>query len=204
MNFSDTPFFTAASPPPYGITYGGWTVQWWRWALSIPKSKNPVLDKTGEFAGENQPSKDVWFLAGKLAEENGNLDSRSCRIPTGRSILLPVINCEANPLEVPELKTDEDIIQYIKKEEDTIIMEECYVDDKLIRPQRVRSDPTIFDLKMVKHNLFTEEGGSTRASADGYWVFLKSLAKGEHTISFRGSCLKGKLNSGAIYHLQVC
>jgi hypothetical protein len=204
VSISDITFFTADSPPPYGITYGGWTVEWWRWALSIPKSKNPVLDKTGEFAGENQPSKDIWFLAGKLAEENRNLYSRSCRIPTGRSILLPVINCEANPLELPELKTDEDIIQYIKKEEDKIIMEECYVDGKLIPPQRVRSDPVIFHFKMVKHNLFTEEGGSTRASADGYWVFLKPLTKGEHTISFRGSCEKGRLNSGAIYHLEVC
>jgi hypothetical protein len=204
MNIYDISFFTADSPPPYGITYGGWTVRWWRWALSIPKLKNPVLDRTGEYAGENQPPKDVWFLAGKLAEENRNSHSRSCRIPTGRSILFPVINCEANPLELPELRTDHDIIQYIKKEEDSIVMKECYVDGKSIPAQRIKSDPIIFDLNMVKHNLFTEQGGNTRASADGYWIFLKPPPKGAHTISFHGSCEKGRLNSVANYHLEVC
>jgi hypothetical protein len=204
MNTSDISFFTADCPPPYGITYGGWTVRWWQWALSIPKSKNPVLDRTGEYACENQPPKDVWFLAGKLAEENRNPNIRSCKIPTGRSILFPVINCEANSLELPELRTELDIIQYIEKEEDAIVLKECYVDGNLTPAQRIKSDPIIFDLNMVNHNLFTEKGGNTRASADGYWVFLKPPPKGEHTISFHGSCTKGKRNSGAIYYLQVC
>jgi hypothetical protein len=83
-------------------------------------------------------------------------------------------------------------------------MKECYVDGKSIPAQRVASDPTIFELKMVKHNLFNDDGGRTRASADGYWVFLRPPPKGEHTISFRGSCENGRLNSGAIYLLQVC
>lgn len=204
MTISDISFFTTDSPPPYGNTYGSWTVRWWRWALSISKSRNPVLDVTGEHAAENQPTKDIWYLAGKLPDEGMNLPNRSCIIPAGRSILFPVINCEANPLELPELRTDQDIIKQVNKDEDSITMKECYVDGKLIPAQRIRSDPAIFELNMVRHNLFNEEGGSTRAAADGYWVFLKALPKGEHTISFRGSCEKGRLNSGAIYHLQVC
>lgn len=64
-------------------------------------------------------------------------------------------------------------------------MKECYVDGKLIPAQRIRSDPIIFDLNMVEHILFSEKGGSTRASADGYWVFLKPLPEVEHIISFR-------------------
>jgi hypothetical protein len=203
MAISDISYFTADCSP-YGITYGRWTIQWWQWVLAIPKPKNPVLDKTGEHAGENQPFRDVWYLAGKLPEEDIILPRRSCSIPEGRSILFPVINCEANPLELPQLRTDEDIVQQVKKDEDSIIMKECYVDDKWVRAQRVKSDPAIFELNMVRDNLFNVKGGSTHASADGYWVFLKPLSKGEHTISFHGSCEKGRLNSGAIYHLQVC
>jgi hypothetical protein len=203
MATSDISYFTADCNP-YGITYGRWTVQWWQWVLAIPKPKNPVIDKTGEHVGENQPFRDVWYLAGKLPEADIILPRRSCSIPEGRSILFPVINCEANPLELPQLTTDEDIVQQVKKDEDSIIMKECYVDDKWVPAQRVKSDPAIFELNMVKDNLFNEKGGSTHASADGYWVFLKPLSKGEHTISFHGSCEKGRLNSGAIYHLQVC
>jgi hypothetical protein len=95
------------------------------------------------------------------------------------------------------------LMSMTRKDEDSIVKKECYVDGKLIPAQRIESDPIIFELKMVEHNLFNEEGGSTRASADGYWVFLKPLPKGEHTVSFQGSCEKGRLNSGAVYHLQV-
>ena len=26
---------------PYGLSYGDWSVRWWKWLLSIPKSDNP-------------------------------------------------------------------------------------------------------------------------------------------------------------------
>jgi hypothetical protein len=195
--------FFAADSSPYGKTYGSWTVEWWRWALAIPKSINPIVDRTGENAGVNQQYEGVSFLAGKMASEDRALPNRYCTLPTEKSILFPVINCESNQLEHPELRTHEDIIQRVKKDEDTIIKKECYVDDTLIPAQRIKSDPSIFELSMVDDNLFTVKGGSTYASADGYWVFLKPLPIGKHTISFQGSCEYGRLNSGAIYHLEV-
>jgi hypothetical protein len=202
MTICDISLFSPDSLP-YGITYGRWTTVWWQWILSTPRSINPVVDRTGEYASVNQPSKDVWFLAGKLADENKNLPNRFCAVPSGRSILVPVINCEANPLEHPELRTDQDIIEHVNNDEDSIIVKECRVDGKLIPVARIKSDPIIFHLNMVDCNLFTEKGGSTRASADGYWVFLKPLSQGEHIISFQGQCEYGRLCSGAIYHLQV-
>ena len=30
-----------ATDQPYGLTYGQWTVLWWKWAMSIPKARNP-------------------------------------------------------------------------------------------------------------------------------------------------------------------
>jgi hypothetical protein len=204
MTFDEISFFTAESIP-YGKTYGNWTVEWWRWALAIPKSVNPVLDITGEYAGVDQQNNDVLFLAGKLADEDIKVPNRFCTIPAKKSILFPVINCESNPLEYPELRTHQDIIERVKRDEDTIIRKECFVDDKRIPAQRVKSDPTIFGLSMVKDNLFNVEGGgSTYASSDGYWVFLKPLPTGKHVISFQGSCEYGKLNSGANYRLEVC
>src|SRR5215469_13877235 len=109
MTILDLPFFTSDSSP-YGITYGRWTTIWWQWILSTPRSVNPVLDPSGVYASLNQLPKDVWFLAGKLGDENRNFPNRFCVIPSGRSILFPVINCEANLIEYPELCTDQDII----------------------------------------------------------------------------------------------
>jgi hypothetical protein len=198
MTFSEISFFTADSAP-YGQTYGNWTVKWWKWFLLTPKSIN-----TGQYAYVDQQSKDILFLAGKLANEDTNLPDRLCTISTGTSILFPVINCEANPLESPELKTHQDLIERVKRDEDSIIKKECSVNSKRIPTQRVKSDPLVFELTINEDNPFNVKGGGTTyASSDGYWVFLKPLPVGKHIISFQGSCEYGKLNSGANYHLQV-
>ena len=202
MSRREVPFYTAESAP-YGETYGHWTVKWWRWVFSIRKSINPLVDRTGKYSEMNQPSKDVWFLAGKLVDETMNVPNRFCRIPAARSILFPVINCEANPLEYPELETERDIIERVRRDEDTIVRKECSVNGERIPVQRIKSDPAIFELRIDEDNPINVKGGIVHASADGYWVFLKPLVTGEHRISFQGSCEFGKLNSGANYHLEI-
>jgi hypothetical protein len=201
--FDEIQFYTAESCP-YGLTYGQWTVKWWRWFLSTPKSMNPVIDESGKFAFVNQPPEHVWFLAGKVGDEHKSIPKRFCKIPASRSILLPVINCEVNPLEHPELSTDHDLIERVNADENTIILKECVVDGKLVPVQRVKSDPEIFEVEISEDNAYSIEGGGiTSSAADGYWVFLRPLPVGKHNISFRGSCEKGKLNSGANYDLKI-
>jgi hypothetical protein len=189
---------------PYGVTYGQWTVRWWNWFMSAPKYTNPILDKTGRFASVNQPSDYVWFLAGKLGDGKRDIPNRFCKIPGSRSILFPVINCEANCVEYPELANEIDIINKVERDENTIVLKECLVDSKPVPAQRIKSDPVVFDLKIVKDNAIGIEGPRrTIASADGYWVFLKSLSAGKHSIEFHGSCENGNLFSGAKYDLLI-
>jgi hypothetical protein len=201
--FKQIQFHTIDSRP-YGLTYGQWTVEWWRWFLSTPKSMNPVVDESGKFASVNQPIKHVWFLAGKVGSEHKSIPKRFCKIPASRSILFPVINCEVNPLEYPELTTERDLIERVTADENTIILKECIVDGNLVPVQRVKSDPDVFEVQIDEDNAYgVEGGGRTLAAADGYWVFLRPLPIGEHNISFRGSCENGKLNSGANYHFEI-
>jgi hypothetical protein len=189
---------------PYGKTYGQWTVEWWQWALSTPKSINPVVDKAGIFADINQPTADVWFLAGKFGTSNEDFPERKCRIPFGRAILFPVINCEANPLEYPELKSEQEIIDYVSKDENNIVKKMCFLNGERIPVERVPSDPQTFPLTINKDNAIgIKDGGSTVAAADGYWVFFKPLPRGNYTLNFAGACENGRLNSGANYHLHV-
>ena len=203
MTSEDTLFFKAGSRP-YGYSYGHWTVRWWRWCLSTPAKINPVMDMTGEFGHTNQPRKHVWFLAGRIVSgEHDSLPRRHCYLPSGRSILFPVINFEANPLEYVDLATRQDLIERVKIEEDTILKKECLVNGKSIPAQRVRSDPLIFNLTLDEDNLVNAIGGRTFASADGDWVFLKPLPVGHHMLSFEGSCQSGKLKSGANYLLEI-
>jgi hypothetical protein len=203
QSYSEQNYFSIDSYP-YGRSYGQWTVEWWRWFLSTPKSINPVLDRSGEYAAVNQPPSDVWFLAGKLGDEDSDLPSRFCSIPKGRSILFPIINCQANFLEDPELKTEQEIIDHVTADENTIVEKVCILDDKSIPAQRVKSDPLLFEFTINEDNIFNVQGAkSTIAHGDGYWIFLKPLSIGIHKLSFQGSCEKGRLKSGANYKLEV-
>ena len=190
---------------PYDQNFGSWTVKWWQWAMSIPSDSemNPLNDQTGKNAGIKQPEKDVWFLAGTWATEKLiNVPNREVTIPSDRAILFPVINCEANPIEYPYLKTDDDIINHVIKDENTIVLKEATINDTVIPIQRVTSDPSLFPLRLLDKN-DNNKYIDTRASADGYWVFLKPLPKGEYNIKFGGKCESGRLCTSVDYKIRI-
>jgi hypothetical protein len=195
--------FYTAGDRPYGLTFGQWTVKWWQWFFITPRCVNPALDQSGKFASMNQPSEHVWFLAGKIATEDKALPQRLCTVPSSRSLLFPVINCEANLIECPGLDKDQ-LVEHVTADENTIRVKRCFVDDVPVYVQRVKSDPATFDLEINDDNPYgVDGGGTTIAAADGYWVFLKPLPPGEHFIFFQGSCENGRLNSGAEYRLRI-
>lgn len=194
--------FYKQNSKPYGLTYGQWTVKWWQWALSFPKSVNPVIDPVGKFANMKQPN-EVFFLAGRFGSLEKVFPNRKCDVPIGKSILLPVINYEANSIEYPELRTGQDILNNVSNHMDSIVLKEFTINGQKIIPQRVRSDPKLFPLSVNENLDGLDKGTDTIASADGYWVFLKSLRKGIYEITFKGSCESGRLNSGAKYTVTV-
>lgn len=187
----------------YGLTYGYWTVKWWQWIWSIPDSISPLRDDNGKNANVNQPEKDVWFLAGTWATEKMiKIPQREVTIPSDRAILFPIINCEANPIEYPQLHTDDDIVNHVVNDENTIVLKEAYINNTAIPLQRVRSDPILFPLKIPSRDnneIFIE----TKASADGFWVFLKPLSVGYYDIKFKGACEMGRLNTGVNYKIKI-
>jgi hypothetical protein len=189
---------------PYGKTYGAWTVKWWQWALSLPSNINPLSDRTGQHWNTDQPSSDVWFLVGSIGGIDKTFPSRSIEIDTGRSILFPVLNCEANSLEYPDLKTHEDLLKHVKDDVNTVVKKDVFINGMRLNPTRVPSDPRIFKVTINEDNPFRiTNPGSTDAAADGYWVFLKPLHRGNYNVRFEGSCEFGRLNAGASYEIEI-
>src|SRR5262245_37236103 len=100
----------AVLPPqsqPYGKTYAEWNAEWWKWFFSVPASKNPGLVADGAVDCSAGQSGNVWFLAGSLA--NGTF-SRSCTVPIGKALVIPLINswadnvCNNPPLTAQKLR----------------------------------------------------------------------------------------------------
>jgi hypothetical protein len=187
-----------------GLTYEEWTVEWWRWALSIPHAKNPVVDQSGEYADESQPV-NVWFLAGIFAEENErkSFPSRKCTISSGVPVLIPILNCAADDIHYPELKNDQALIEHVSRQVGRVEKKECTVNDEIIEPEIVSSYPRVFDLYIHPDFDTFHKGGNSRASAEGYWVFLKPLPIGRHIIQFQGAYENGALRSGAMYTINI-
>jgi hypothetical protein len=61
--------------------------EWWQWAMAIPASHSPIFDKTGNRCGIAQRG-DVWFLAGST----GAKVTRTCSVPAGVRLFVPVVN----------------------------------------------------------------------------------------------------------------
>ena len=81
-----TAFADPGTLPPGQLP--AFTAEWWQWALSIPKSRNPLFDTTGENCMIGQRDV-VWFLAGTLF---GGSATRRCSVPEDKTLFFPVIN----------------------------------------------------------------------------------------------------------------
>jgi hypothetical protein len=184
---------------PFGSTYGRWTVKWWNWVVSIPLQINPVIDKNGANAMIKQRGP-AWFLGGCFAGES--LARRKCIIPEDKSILFPVLNYETNMHENPEIMSRSQLLHDVSQDIDNVLYAIASVDGLKVPVFRIKSDPEIFSLRVPEENCLGIQSGVVEASADGYWVFLRPLAKGKHQIKFHGMC-PGNILLGAHYDLIV-
>jgi len=174
----------------YGMTYGEWSEEWWKWALSIPADRNPVTDTTGDFCAEGQSGK-VWFLAGTF----GTSETRSCTIPAGKALFFPIINGESSKIQGYG-DTEEVLREDATATADAITFVEVIVDGKKLQTE-LQTEPNLgyrvqsglFTIWLPPDNVLeipTEEGVSSIAVADGYWIMLAPLSVGEHTIHIHG------------------
>ena len=185
---------------PFGRTWQEWTTKWWQWFLSTPVEKHPAWDKTGENGCVNQDDPNVWFLAGTT----GGRADRIISIPEGRAVLFPVINVTTSYLENPHLKTEDDMISFVKSHMKEIAKKLASIDgeDILISDDfRVRTN--VFEFTFPPNNIYGVDSGPTKGVGDGYWVFLKPLSSGIHTIGTSGACMSGRVQIDVNIQLKV-
>jgi len=194
------------------MTYGQWTVKWWQWLLAIPSASNPALDETGKNTQKMQKDSRVSFLAGTFVNTI-KLPRRNLTLSAIKPILVPAINYQANFIEDPIFKDEFELRSHVKTDINDIAHTSIIVDDSPIPTFRVSSDPILFPVQIandIPHGVngvdtgwITGKGGSTHATADGYWAFLKPLSKGKHTIHLAGSCSGGTRSTEAFYDLEL-
>jgi hypothetical protein len=173
-----TPYST-----PYNLTYSEWVGRYEQWLISIPQENNPTLDQTGQNCGQNQTGP-VWFLA---ASSGGSV-VKACTIPEGKAILLPVIsNWE---VKTSPADTEADMRAHVKNAIDHVTTVEASVDGTPLQNlSNYRVASPLFNVTLPKNNLLGVPEGPTVGVSDGYWILVKPLPVGDHTIYLNGAAV---------------
>ena len=168
-----------------GETFGALTARWWQWAEHMPIA--PFLDPDGQLC-EMEQEGPVWFLAGT----DGTFDAkRECVIPAGQYILVPIINMRhsdvrgrrpagSKPIPCPSLQRGA-AVNNERLASAIALIDGVRVTD--VAHYRVRSDGCFRLRPEIDDDLLT--------AADGYWLLLKPLKPGRHTLTIGANYAAG-------------
>ena len=180
----------------FGKSYQELAGEWTNWLAAEPIATNPALDPDGRFCDRNQEGK-VWFLASTF----GGVVDRTCEVPAGKAIFLslggvfvsfsPEFPAAGDPclqmatdLEKVRCDVNNDV-PVAPSISFAVTIDGVPVED--LFAFRAQSQPGGFTLRVPDPSLLTDlgfaSGNRTPAVADGYFLFLKPLEPGEHTLN---------------------
>lgn len=194
-----------------GSTTAQWAARWWQWALSVPEASNPAADATGEDCAVGQAGP-VWFLAGTFA--GATTVTRACTVPRNRYLFFPILSgvfgsavfdCEPS---VPGVLCNLTTLRKAAGGALNNVTLAASIDGVAIPAlsgYRVATDD--FLLTFPEGAVFgIPEGTYSPQVADGYWLMLRPLSAGDHTVTFSGEFLGGPFGGTGIdvtYNLTV-
>lgn len=173
---------------PYGLSYSEHVQSFWKWILAIPAKDNPFNDNTGEKCaiGQSNTSSTVFYLA----PNGGGNSERTCKVPVGKGLVIPIMHVEISEFESPGASA-EDLSEAATKDQDKVNSLYLQIDDKEYKydnltKYRTHTEP--FETTWPDQGLFgIEKGGNSTVVADGWYIITEPLTKGNHIIHFKSS-----------------
>jgi hypothetical protein len=172
---------------PYGLTYSEHIKNFWKWALKIPSNENPIKDTTGAkcSTGQEDTNSSVFYLIGS----GGGTVTRTCEVPAGKGLFIPIVQAEVSGKEIPNASPDV-LDKNVRQDQDNVDVKSLYlkVGDKEYRGaelDKYRTHTDAFDVIFPDNGIYgVSKGGLTKAVADGRYVITEPLAKGTYMIHF--------------------
>jgi hypothetical protein len=161
---------------PFGIPYKEWVAKWWQWNVGIPKSEHPRDNYSAEKCAANQNGS-VWFLPDILSGE----EDRSCTIPAGKAVLVPLLTGECENSSTPVM-SDEELHQCALAGDEYAVISATLDGQNIQNLQQYRTYTSFFNITIVKDNIFDNHPGTFKGNADGFFVFLEPLSPGNHDL----------------------
>ena len=177
-----------------GLSQAEWSRAWWQWAGSFNQRKSPLTDKTGALCGQKQAGP-VWFLAGAYGTER---TVKACTLPRGKYVFLPLINYVAKPSAGKPAGCDAMTSEAARVTEEVSSL--AFDADAFKIPDLAsyrQATPECFDMGALakpKVRIYPSAG-------NGYYVMLRPMPPGTHTLNYSGSL--PNMNQSVTYILTV-
>lgn len=185
----------------HGLSLGEWGARWWQWAASMCAGNHALIDETGELAHVGQSTSPVFFLGGTF----GGKATRTCKVPA-TELFFPLLNSPCTNYPPTNVPCGELAAQCAANMENSPVMK-LTVDDREILELRNHREPfQCFHMYEPVCNPWGDPPGPFLTAQDGYYVMVKPLSPGEHTIHLRGTTGNPSLpdfETDVTYHLTV-
>jgi hypothetical protein len=172
---------------PYDIPYSEWIGRWYQWNVSIPKGNHPREAYSHEKCAQNQNDKNVWFLPDGRNHEDGSPERRECTVPHGKALLVQIYGSGCSYGE--GLKTEDELKDCVNIGLDTVKFTAKIDGVEVMNSEKNRDEylPAPYKCKLtyVQDNLYDVPAGTYDAMVAGYFLFVKPLRVGHHTIEFK-------------------
>jgi hypothetical protein len=178
---------TAPDSNPYDLTYEQHVENFWKWLLPLPKDLSPWSDQDGHNCanGQSESNSSVFYLSGN----GGGVSERTCKVPAGKGLFIPVSPMEISDKEAPNSSVEQ-LHNIAKNDQDSVTSLYLKIDDKEYSRQDLegyRTDTKDFEVVFPKNAIFGASEGPSKAVADGYYVITEPLEKGNHTIVYKST-----------------
>jgi hypothetical protein len=178
---------------PYGLTYEEHVKNFWKWVISIPEDKSPWSDKTGANCaiGQLGTNSSVFYLG----SNGGGTSYRTCKVPAGKGLFIPVSPMEVSDNESPNSSIDH-LTQIAKEDQDSVTSLHLKIGDKEYNYQdllkyRIHTFPLDVVFPVNNAVFGVVHGGPSKAAADGFYIITEPLPKGTYTIQYESAICKG-------------
>ena len=175
---------------PYGLSYEDHIKNFWKFIISLPKEKNPWHDETGANCALAQSGKNssIFYLGGNGGGQPKRWE-RTCTVPSGKGLLIPVMVVEVSDKEVRG-KSMEELRQIAKKDQDSVTSLYLKINDKEYKPEEIskyRTSTGSFEVVFPENAIFNVTKGPSKAVADGHYIITEPLPRGNHTVHYKSS-----------------
>jgi hypothetical protein len=175
---------------PYGLTFAEHQQNFWKWVLEIPANESPVNDRTGEKCanGQSNSNSSVFYLS----FNNGGISTRSCEVPAGKGLFIPIMQVEFSEKEVPNASI-EDLRRAVTKDQDSVNSLYLKIGDKEYKYGdliKYRTQTDVFEVVFPDNGIFgVIEGGVSKVIGDGFYIITEPLTKGNYSVHFKSSLI---------------